>query len=507
MRSSPILRAVLSASIVLAGAPALARGPAPAPADAEDDAEAKQLFTARKYPEAAVAFEQLHAASPAPKHLFNAAMARELAGHEGHAYLLLRRYLALPDLQPAEVERARDRLAALQRRTAAVRLVTLPDSLTGLEISIERTATGAVGDAGRVPLVLDRDLLQLLVSPDVPGAFDLSLEQGPWVVSARADGHEAVRQELVVDGSQAQLSLTLPALAAAAVAVTASFGPAEVFLKNPGGIEVTLTRAGENARTEVVTGSPVTWQLAPGSYQASIRAPGFVSQELEFTVAGEPASLPPVALAPEPAGGPGPGPKKRGPDPWAVALGVAGGGTAILGAVVLGVGGANLNRTLGRYADFAGGDATNWNVASENLMKSWVTYGAGAGVLGAGVGLGLGAVGMQWLHPRPGARKAWAAGAAVGGVLAVAGGLLVGRAGLGVQNTQWGHAENFGALDGSVRDDYNGKNHQVGAAAALVGFGAGLALSSVLGLVRPKTPRRATAVVPTGTGVVLSGNF
>src|SRR5690606_24041897 len=192
MRSTQIFSAVLGVSILAAPLPVQATR-APAPPPDEQDSEAKQLFGARKYPEAAVAFEQLFATSHAPKHLFNAAMARELAGHEGHAYLLLRRYLALPDLQPAETERAKDRLAALQRRTAVVRIIAASSEATplqgrDLQFTIERTVTGSIHDPGRLPLVLDDELLPLLAAG--PDTVEIYLEQGPWVIGANAEGHE-----------------------------------------------------------------------------------------------------------------------------------------------------------------------------------------------------------------------------------------------------------------------------------------------------------------------------
>lgn len=509
MRSSQFLCAILGACVFLASVPAAATraGPPPAsaPAPGDEDSDAKRLFNARQYPEAAVAFEQLFAASPAPKHLFNAAMARELAGHEGHAYLLLRRYLALSDLQPAEIDRAKDRLAALQRRTAAVRLVTLPDDLAArdLQISIERTPSGAISDAGRAPLVLAGDLLPLLVAADVPGAFDLFLEQGPWVITARADGHGAARQELAVSGGQAQVSLTLPALAPAAAPVDLRLAPVDAATR---GVDLTLTRDGDPPTHERLGAAARTWQLVPGTYKLSARAPGYLPLDRTFAVADRPLTLD-LVLTPEAAAPPGKPARRLPPDAWVVGLGAAASATAILGVVFLGVGASQWSKSRDRYDRYAGHDPTNWYVSSNNLFKAWTTYGAGAGLLGGGIGLGLGAVGMHFAPRLQHPKRLWAAGAGIGGALAIAGGLLVGRANLGAQNVQWSHANEFDDLDSAASADYAGKTHHIGLSAALLGFGLGLGLSSILGLARKSPSPRKTALLPTGTGLLLTGRF
>ena len=144
MRISQISGVVTSACMVAASLPAAA-APAASPTVAaapEGDGEAKHLYNERKYPEAAQAFEKLWTATGTSKYLFNAAMARELAGHESHAYLLLRRYLATPGLQTDEAERARGRLEALRRRAVAVRLVIVPEGTPIATAGLLRQALG-----------------------------------------------------------------------------------------------------------------------------------------------------------------------------------------------------------------------------------------------------------------------------------------------------------------------------------------------------------------------------
>jgi hypothetical protein len=420
MRPSRRLCALLGVSVLVGSLPAHARTAATSP-PAADDSDAKQLLRARKYPEAAAAFEQLFAATSAPEHLFDAAVARELAGHEGHAAALWRRYLAQPGLQPAEVERAEDRLAALERRTAAVQIVTLPHDLLarGLELTIEPGPAGRDGQPP--PLVLAGDLLPSFAAPDLPGVFTVPLERGTWVLSARADGHEPARHEFTVAGGRVQVELTLPAAAPVVAPVNLRVTPIEAITS---GAELVLTREGDTPAHERLGSTAKIWQLAAGDYELDIRAPGYTPIHHRFTVAGEPLILE-FTLVPEPPE-PAPAASLR-PDAWTIGLAAGGGLTTVLGVILLGVGGARWSATLDRYRQYAGADRRNWNAASVNLFMAWKTYGAGAGLLGGGIGLGLGAVGMHFAPRLTRPRAMWAVGAAVGGVLAITGGLLIGR--------------------------------------------------------------------------------
>lgn len=513
MRISQLSGVITSACIVTASLPATAAGPAPAPAGVpaatvspaapgDEDAEAKQLFNARKYPEAALAFEQVYDRTQSPKHLFNAAMARELAGHEGHAYVLLRRYLTLQGLAPNEEARARDRLDALQRRTVPVRLTVSPEALPPhkLHVTIDRVQTGAVGDAGRVPMVITPEVLALLATPELPASWDLYLEQGSWVFSASAAGYESDRQEITFQKGQVQVGFMLMPMSPPTAPVSANFAPQTAV---DAGVAITLTREGEPPRHEETRSPAVAWQLAPGAYAIAAHARGFKPVEQAFTVDKEPVALD-LRFEPEPEPVPVTPPTRR--DPWLIGQAVGAGVLLVAGIGVIAVGSGNWRTTLDRYDQYAGGNPVNWDIASGNLFKSWRTYGAGAGLLGAGFGLGVGAVLTRFERKLSKPRTLWAIETGVGAGLAIVGGLLIGRAGLDLQSTQDGHARMFDAIAPGVRDDFAGANHHVGGSAALLGFGAGLAFSGVLGLVRGSRPARTT-VAPTGTGLVVSGRF
>ncbi len=509
MRLSQISGVITSVCMVIAGRPAAAAptpgvataGVATAPAVAgEEDGEAKQLYNARKYPEAAVAFERLWTATKTSKYLFNAAMARELAGHESHAYLLLRRYLAATDLQPEEAERARGRVEALQRRAAAVRIVIVPEGAApaGLVITLERVPSGSIHDAGRVPVEVSGELLAALAVPEIPGSFDMYLEAGPWTIAAAAEGRSAAKQEVKVSGGQAQIALAMPPLAPPPAMVTANFAPPEAVAA---GVDVTLTRDGDAPRSERVTAPAAAWELTPGAYKLAARAAGFQPVDAAFNVEREPLALD-VRFVPAVQDPPPLPPSRRG---WVIGQAVGGGVLLVGGIALLAVGSGNWRTTLTRYGEFAGTNRDDWFVASGNLFTSWKTYAAGAGLLGAGIGLGFGAAvtHIESRLKRP--RVLWGASAGVGAALAIAGGILEGRGGAGLQATQQDHAARFDALTDGAQNDYAGANHRGGAGAAMIGLGAGLVLAGILGLNRK--PQSRTAVLPSGAGIVWTGRF
>ena len=162
-----------------------------------EEATAKQLFAEARYPEAAVRYESLWSTTPTPKYLFNAAMARELAGHEAHAYLHLLEYLALNSLAPAEIEKARARMEALKQRTAALRLIVTPTP-DSMRATLELKVTGAPTDVGRVPLTLDPETLRRASVADATGTYDLYLEPGTWKLAVAAPGYVPESPEISV---------------------------------------------------------------------------------------------------------------------------------------------------------------------------------------------------------------------------------------------------------------------------------------------------------------------
>lgn len=268
-------------------------GPSSTPQGSEapvssDEAAAKQLFGEARYHEAAARYEALWATAPTPKYLFNAAMARELAGHEAHAYLHLLRYLALDSLQPAELEKARARLEALKQRTVHLQLLVTPatDALSG---TLELEVTGAPTDIGRVPLTLDADALRRMSAPAAPGTFDLYVEQGTWGLSLSARGYVSEQRKIsVAEGEKRQLAVSLAPEKTAAAPITVGFAPAAAAAA---GIEVVAESSSSSLRFTVPPSGRLDLELPDGNWTIRASAPGFEVKSASLTVAGQPKSL------------------------------------------------------------------------------------------------------------------------------------------------------------------------------------------------------------------------
>lgn len=281
--------------LALAGPPSTtAQGPE-APVSS-DEAAAKQLFGEARYHEAAARYEALWAATTIPKYLFNAAMARELAGHEAHAYLHLLRYLALDSLQPAEIEKARARLEALKQRAVPLQLVVTPpaDALSG---TLELESTGAPTDVGRTPLALDAETLRRTSVPGAPGTFDLYVEPGTWTLSLSARGYVSEQRKIsMAEGERRQLALNLAPEKTAVTPITVRFAPASAAAA---GIEVVAESSSRSLRFTVPPSGRLELELPDGDWTLRASADGFAARSAALKVAGQPQSL---ALELEPSG-------------------------------------------------------------------------------------------------------------------------------------------------------------------------------------------------------------
>lgn len=494
-----LLAALTSVCVAAAPLPTSAAAPSsvePGPPDAEapgEDQEARRLFAARDFAAASVAFEALFERSPVPKYLYNAAQTRELAGHDGHAYLLLRRYLTLPDLGGDDQDRALDRLTALKRRTTPLELV-LPSER--VRVSLRRKPTGVPADNGRAPISLTGETLQLARHPQKEGVHLFQLERGPWEVQVSAQGFSDWTREIDVVEEAISVRAELAPLPPPPPVVSASFGPPEALAQ---GVEVSLAGEGVAPRLILIRTPATTWELARGRYTAIVRARGYLPRDVSFTVDKSPVTLE-VDLDRE---GPAEKPRLRR-DPWTLGLSIGAGATAAVGIFLLALGRVQYKLSLDRYSQFVGRDADKWLVAGQNVIHSWTIYGAGGGLVGGGLGLGLGALGTRFEAKLDRPRRMWGAALGVGAGLAIAGGLLEGRAGFGLQGVLDDHSARFAELDPLAANSLIGAHHRVAASGALLGFGAGLALSGLLGLVRARPP---VVVAPSGTGITLSGRF
>ena len=253
-----------------------------------EEATAKQLFAEARYPEAAVRYESLWSLTPTPKYLFNAAMARELAGHEAHAYLHLLEYLALNSLAPAEIEKARARMEALKQRTAALRLIITPTP-DSLRATLELKVTGAPTDIGRVPLTLDPQTLRRASVAGATGTYDLYLEPGTWNLAVAAPGYVPERPEIsVAEGEKRELAVKLVPEAPLAVPLTVRFGPTAAVAA---GIEVIAESGSRSVRHTVPSSGVLTLELPAGNWMLQASAAEFKSKSVSMELASQPQSL------------------------------------------------------------------------------------------------------------------------------------------------------------------------------------------------------------------------
>ena len=399
-------------ALIAGGLPqAAAAASEPAAVSEGADALAKKLFREQRYPEAALEFERLWAEQQTPKYLFNAAMAREMMGHELQAFVHLQVFIGLPGQPETEITRAKDRIEGVRERTVKLRVRVAPADLPAGTLELNARRAGAPAGPERPAEVhLNGATLAGLAVAGAPGAYDLPVELGRWELEFTSRGYGP--GWISVDptlGPASQSMVRLERLADV-VDVTAEFTPGVALTA---GIDVSLRGpAPAQATKQHVERTPVTWRLESGTWSLEAKAAGYEPVRRVFTVGVEPVRLK-VQLAR----------KRHDGRRLALGLGVASGVMAVTGAVMLGVTvsrwGAWRNALLVRTDALAregsggrtisGGNAA-WNEASAGLTRNWRITNAGAGILGAGVGLGIGSV--TGLAPRR--RSLWIAEISVG---------------------------------------------------------------------------------------------
>lgn len=192
---------------------------------------------------------------------------------------------------------------------------------------------------------------------------------------------------------------------------------------------------------------------------------------------------------------------------------VAGGLVLVGGAAALAVGQVKFGQSFGTPETDCAPDQLDCRTA---LASGGTLRGIGAGLLGAGVGGAVaGLTGVIGAGKRR--RTAWIAEAALGGAAAVGGAVWIGLSGkrFTAANSRgdvgWGDADNQAAVSGFAA--------QHTAATAVVGFGAGMLVGGVGGVLLERAyargprslARRGLKVgggaTPTWSGVVVSGRF
>lgn len=467
------------------------------------DEPAKTLFREQRYLEAAVEFERLWAEQRTPKYLFNAAMAREMLGHELQAFVHLQIFIGLPELAETEIIRAKDRIAGLRERTVKLRVRVAPADLPAgtLELNARRA-----GDPTRperpAEVHLDGATLAALAVSGAPGVYDLPLEVGCWELEFTGRGYGPGRTSIqAMRGPASQIVVWLERLVDT-VEVTAEFTPAAALVA---GIDVSLQGPAPATRKRVER-SPVTWRLKPGAWTLEASAAGYEPVRRAFTAGTESLRLE-VQLAK------GPRKDRR----LALGLGVAGGAMAVTGAIMLGVAWSNWGRWRDdfqhRSAQLASATSdddlakrnTAWITASDGLTRHWRIMNTGAGTMGAGLGLGIAS--LTALAPRR--RNLWIAQIAVGTATTLGMSLAyqfgAGKPFVAAQST-FGRGQSGGELD-----PFRTRGVVFG---LFLGVGAGLVVGGVAGLIHDRKLRPALAVTrvfpysdQNGAGLLLRRQF
>lgn len=185
---------IVSLALALASAPATARPERSSPAR-----QAEKLYEARKFTEAAAAFEAL--AESQVKYLYFAGLAYEALGHDARAILHWEAVAEAEQVEDRLRDRARSRIERAKRRTTTLRVTVSPMSAaTGTSARLVFHGSGE-----RAPLVVPVERL----------ADGIQLESGTWEVqleSASADHDDAAETvELRIEDAEKSVDMVLPA--------------------------------------------------------------------------------------------------------------------------------------------------------------------------------------------------------------------------------------------------------------------------------------------------------
>ncbi len=384
-----LLTTLVFTLMTLDGSHAVASPPTDEPA-----AQAEALYAARRYLEAARAFEAL--APTHGKYLYFAGLAHEAVGHDGQAIEHWRRVASDPAVEPGLREQARARAERAEARTTRLFLSVTP-AAAAFDATVELSAPGR-GDRRKRVLKLARF------------AEGVHLEGSNWTIEVRGAGQEYAvgRAEVTLSVREAEKRLEI-ALMPIKETVLLTISPPtavaalpQVTLVDDAGIETSLAFSVNQATSRL--------QLRRGLWRYRIEAPGFAPVQGEVQVrAGRNTELT-LKLTP------------RAPRTRALAIGA--GVSSLLfaggGAVGLGLSEHRLTalRTAGTYG--VQYDTASARGALDGLQFSSIAAGVSVGFLVTTV---TAAVRRDRLR-----RRAWAAEVTLGSLMAAGGAAWAGLA-------------------------------------------------------------------------------
>lgn len=192
-------------------------------------------FTARRYGEARLAFEEAVQREPTPQRLFALGQSCRLTSRYVEAIDAFERYLAAPEPNalPERLTAIRDQVAEMRRLLATLTLHATP-------------ASALVTLDGRT-----------ITSPLERAAID----PGPHVLELSAEGHRTERREINADsGAQLVFEVTLAAVAVEAPRLVVEPSVASAMVRIDG---------------QTVGAGRVAQSLTPGDHAVEIEAPGY----------------------------------------------------------------------------------------------------------------------------------------------------------------------------------------------------------------------------------------
>ncbi len=243
---------------------AYAKPPAADPAAA--DAEA--LYKARRFLEAARAFEAL--ATRHVKYLYYAGLACEAIGHDGQAIAHWRLVAEAPEVEPGLRTRARARAERAETRTTRLLVAVTPATAapgSTVELSYQ-------GGGERLKRVMKLEAL----------AGGIHLESGTWKIEVRSEGPQYAPGSRLVTLSVRDAEKTVEIeLAPVTERVFLTITPREAASSLP---RLTLSDDAGKVISEsfAATESTLPLQLHPGLWKYRIEAPGFEQAESELLI-------------------------------------------------------------------------------------------------------------------------------------------------------------------------------------------------------------------------------
>lgn len=505
------------ASAPTAGTPTGSQAPAGAanPSDPEARAEqAANLYSERKYVEAAEILEDLWATVHEPRDLFNAALARVAAGHRAHAIRYWETYLLLPGVPADGREQAQTRLKKAQAAAVGVNLRVGPVAVS--EVGVTYTLRRAAPDLkdSRPAIVVD---LAANAQEFSAGGRTVYLDPGKWELKVEARGYRTAVQDLTIKPGQSGFPKDI-VLGNDPLFRHASFqiDPPEAV---SAGATVTLQRMTATAQPvpcPLSSTGACALKLEPGDWEVVVSAPGFQRYTEKVTLGAQPTASFAVALVPTVAAPPVTTPPPdvvaappATPDaapatpakpeivPRATRLKlstglVATGIPVFIAGLALGVTGSN------GYQD----GRTMGNTAAE-LLPAVRMRSAGMGLVGAAVGLWATGLTAEYdVKPR-----VWYAELGVGGAF-----LLTGVVWSAVGTSRWNQNQvpKFHCANSEGIDCF--ASHRM-ASSFFLGAGTAMIIGSTIGLLvqRKYMQKQRTVMSPYfgagGAGLMLQGRF